>query len=275
MIFKPEFVLFINSLLPSICFKIHKFRFGQVTKNWKCEKRIIDDLYFLIVRDGRGVHTVSDEKISLERGVVIFVPPGVEYSYQSDVKNPVNLIVIRCGIYRGDEHITKKIIKKKFWYCGKPYNFSAVENNFALFTQLNSNNNILAQNFFHTTVLHLLYSLLLDTELKPENLSPRDLFSNIIENMKNNPERRYHVPSLARLSGLSEKYFISKFKQIFKITPKDMEIKLRMEKAYTLLSNGQKSIREIASLLGYSDQFIFSKQFKKFFKISPKYAKKW
>lgn len=53
------------------------------------------------------------------------------------------------------------------------------------------------------------------------------------------------------------------FKKFIGQTPIDYILKIRMERACSLLTNDNLSISEVSNSIGYSDQFVFSKQFKK------------
>ncbi|WP_245902226.1 AraC family transcriptional regulator [Gracilibacillus dipsosauri] len=77
------------------------------------------------------------------------------------------------------------------------------------------------------------------------------------------------VGELAIVSGMSEKYFISYFKNALGITPGRYIYQLKMNRARELLYSKQYSIKEIASMLGYPDPYSFSKAFKKYYNVPP------
>lgn len=76
------------------------------------------------------------------------------------------------------------------------------------------------------------------------------------------------IADLAECVNMSEKYFIYYFKQAVGITPGKYMYQLKMNEARKLLY-ANLSIAEIAHLLGYPDQYSFSKAFKKYYKIPP------
>jgi YesN/AraC family two-component response regulator len=59
------------------------------------------------------------------------------------------------------------------------------------------------------------------------------------------------------------------FKEYLNISPKEYLIRLRIDVAKELLSNKALSIGDISRSVGYSDQFVFSKTFKKITGLSP------
>ena len=77
------------------------------------------------------------------------------------------------------------------------------------------------------------------------------------------------IKDMARDAGMSEKYFIRYFQRYFNISPKQYIIELRMQYAAELLADTSDSIAAIAEKIGYSDQYSFSKAFRKYYNESP------
>lgn len=78
-----------------------------------------------------------------------------------------------------------------------------------------------------------------------------------------------------KLQEISEHFYISreyisrKFKQEFNVNITDYIVKIRMEKAKSLLKNSQLKIYEIANMIGYQDDKYFRKVFKKIEGVTP------
>ncbi len=75
---------------------------------------------------------------------------------------------------------------------------------------------------------------------------------------------------LSKDLGISYSLFRKLFKEIENVSPKKYQRIARLEKAQFLLSHTSMSINQIASELGYTDQFHFSTQFKQSLGKSPK-----
>jgi YesN/AraC family two-component response regulator len=75
---------------------------------------------------------------------------------------------------------------------------------------------------------------------------------------------------LAQYVSLSSFYISRIFTKVEGINVRDYIIKIRMEKAKTMLLEGNKTIKQIAIEVGYIDQNYFSKAFKKYTNVSPK-----
>lgn len=77
------------------------------------------------------------------------------------------------------------------------------------------------------------------------------------------------INEIADTLGLSRKYFSKLFKEAMGITPMEFLLNFRLNKACDLMNNQKLSIGEISRSVGYDDQLLFSRTFKKFKGISP------
>lgn len=77
------------------------------------------------------------------------------------------------------------------------------------------------------------------------------------------------VSDLAVLSGMSESHFSRLFKACIGTSPIDWLRRERINQAKHRLIESEDPIKEIARQVGYSDQFFFSKDFKKMTKLTP------
>ncbi|MBP3361295.1 MAG: response regulator [Clostridia bacterium] len=84
--------------------------------------------------------------------------------------------------------------------------------------------------------------------------------SNISENIK--------LEDAARIVYMNTYYFSVYFKKHAGINFKDYVMKLKMEKAYSMIQNTDLKIYEIADAVGFCDQKHFSNVFKKYFGLS-------
>jgi AraC-like DNA-binding protein len=76
------------------------------------------------------------------------------------------------------------------------------------------------------------------------------------------------VEELAHTFGFERSYLFRIFKARYGMSVKDYITKTRMENAKKLLMAGY-TVCETAGLVGYEDEFNFSKAFKRYFGISP------
>ena len=71
------------------------------------------------------------------------------------------------------------------------------------------------------------------------------------------------VPELARIAGMSVSGFAHRFKEATGMAPLQYSLRLRLERAESLLRCTPMTVKEVASELGFDDPFYFSRLFRK------------
>ncbi|NMB96507.1 MAG: helix-turn-helix transcriptional regulator [Clostridiaceae bacterium] len=104
---------------------------------------------------------------------------------------------------------------------------------------------------------------------KSKSMAKLTVLQPVFQYVENNLDKQIKNNELATIVNMSEKYFISYFRSALGITPGNYITQLKMNKARDYLYQEKYSIKEIANILGYSDQYIFSKAFKKYFNVPP------
>lgn len=84
----------------------------------------------------------------------------------------------------------------------------------------------------------------------------------VIEYIRQNIHRVVEVEKLVAISQLSESQFRRKFKQVFRLSPIKLILKLRIMKACGLLRSSALTISEISDLCGFENQNYFSRYFR-------------
>ncbi len=70
------------------------------------------------------------------------------------------------------------------------------------------------------------------------------------------------IDKMVEISGLSKNHFRNLFKKHVGMTPKAYIINEKIKEAKIVLAESDCSIKQVAEMLGYPDQYSFSKQFK-------------
>ncbi|OHD53831.1 MAG: hypothetical protein A2096_00920 [Spirochaetes bacterium GWF1_41_5] len=89
-----------------------------------------------------------------------------------------------------------------------------------------------------------------------------------IQFIKEHPDKHHTNQALASLCGMSVGHFITSFGSVMGMPPKQYISATVFTRARSMLYE-KKSVKETASLSGFSDQFVFSKAFKKYFGMAP------
>ncbi len=80
-------------------------------------------------------------------------------------------------------------------------------------------------------------------------------------------EPAFTMKDAAAACGVDYRRFRLGFREKTGLPPNAYQLEARMRRARRLLAN--HSVKETATLLGYDDPFLFSRQFKRFFQVPP------
>lgn len=116
--------------------------------------------------------------------------------------------------------------------------------------------------------LSVIYDLIYHLSHRRESDGENDKVRSVRRYIRYNYMRKITVSSLAESFGFDRSYLYRIFKKRYGIGIKEYIIKVRLEKGKELLKEGF-SVKESAHLVGYDDEFNFSKVFKKEYGVAP------
>jgi AraC family transcriptional regulator of arabinose operon len=99
--------------------------------------------------------------------------------------------------------------------------------------------------------------------------SVRERITKSIDFMKGHLREPLKVATLSALANLSRSHYTASFQRVTGYAPLSYLNHLRMQRAVQLLNTTALPIKQISDLLGFSDQFYFSRAFKKMHNHSP------
>jgi AraC-like DNA-binding protein/mannose-6-phosphate isomerase-like protein (cupin superfamily) len=236
--------------------------------DWHMIKRTNNDHKIIFVRQGGGFYNIEGKREELSRGKVILVGSGCRHYGRPDGHNPPSFITIR---FKTEPEHNKKLCAAATASIANP---EEAEKLFISFAEAASMEQSGLSEFNMTNAL--LYQIILmffNAMQKGDSNSVPYGISNVISMLNNSPETIHSVAGLAKKAGFNERYFAGKFKSITSLSPTSYMVKCRMRYASSLLAGSNLSVQEVAEQLGYSDAFVFSKQFKKVYGYSPSKAK--
>lgn len=95
-------------------------------------------------------------------------------------------------------------------------------------------------------------------------------FANMLIFITNNYNSELYLKDLAKNFYLNLTYCCDLFKKHLNMTFHEYLTQIRMKKAKELLLSGEYTITQISSMVGYWDNYYFSRVFKKYFGLAPK-----
>jgi len=91
----------------------------------------------------------------------------------------------------------------------------------------------------------------------------------LLREMQNHPENPYPLEALARKAGMAPSYFISRFRNLTGLPPRQFLLDCRMKAARQLLQETDVPVTEIALQLGFCSSQHFASLFKRHTGVTP------
>jgi AraC-like DNA-binding protein len=112
---------------------------------------------------------------------------------------------------------------------------------------------------------------MLVTEKNPADRPVRDEFltemsSHILKNLDN---AEFNVASLAKHATMSQPVLYRKIKALTGLSVNDFIKSIRLRRAAELLCDPERTVYEVAYMVGFSDRKYFSREFKKIYEMTP------
>ena len=215
---------------------------------FKVKARPFSALAFRI--KGEGVFEVEDKKIYSRAGDILYLPNNMDYKVDYSGSEIIVVHLVNCN-YGVAENINTD-----------NYNFF-----YACFSEL-------VQYWDNTRLVNgvkaRIYKILQILSEKEKLLSEDKFFNNCVDYINKN----FTDPSL-KISMVCKNHFISesglrrRFSTYMKMSPKEYLLKLRVDKAVNMLTDGKNSVKEVAEMCGFSDEKYFSRVIKNKYKIPP------
>lgn len=248
-------------------------KFESLSPDWKHENLNLDDYELFVVTNGVLYIEHNGNRYRVEKGEMLLLPPvpppgntrkgyqssactfywlhfGLENCRQFDGYNADSLIIPAYSFLTYPEKII--ILMKQLQ--------DAVRNNSPWRTL----------NYMASSILCKVYD---DITKGAANESTRrtgkQLFHDIEDYVKHNIHTPLTVSAIARKFGYNEKYLSQMFKSMSGYTLKQYIINRKIEEANFLLTDTNLTIKEISSILGYSDNHNFMRSYRNVTGMSP------
>jgi len=234
--------------------------------------------HFLIhyILDGKGIFCVGDKTYKLGKNQGFLICPGIVTYYKADHEDPWHYAWVGFNGLKAESYLRQASVT-----ADNPI-FTYDCDNFIrnCFEQMIKTEYVIKGREIRLTgFLYLFLSRLIETNSN-ENFTDKDEDSKelyvrkAVEYIQRNYSRKLTISNMAKYIGLDRSYLGSIFKQYMGMSPQRYIMKFRIDKACELMENPVLSIGDISRSVGYDDQLLFSKTFKKFKGICPKEYRK-
>ena len=226
-----------------------------------------DDYFLIYVTDGIFSTKINNTVFHLKKGAVVLYPPKYKYHFWGEPPSKY-----LCA------HFTGSHVERLLTDLGFPLEPFALENEFSpkiktLFEKM-IEQDITNAPFLQYSLSCLLEEILLTIATERVRSNDCRTFKKSIKYIHANFTEKIKIPDLAKLEGLSNSRYITLFSQEIGKTPSEYILGLRLARACDLLTTTNMEIRLVGADSGYSDQYFFSKIFKKHIGMSPQEYRK-
>lgn len=243
-------------------------------ESWEFTDRINDNYHFAFIKSGSGSYEYDSHKIPFEPGRLYLFGRHCKHSRILDPNDLPRTTLIRFSLLDNHTLLPAKHLMdgNALSYVTRRFSFFIVlfDRLFSYYKEDSPSGAALCQ-IILSQIIHEMYrDIFIDTQSTRIDPRLKKAHTYIIDNFT----RKIQLNQLVHMSGLSRNYFLKLFKKCYGTTPKQIQIKLRIDTAINFLLETDYSISEISELLGYEDQFCFSKQFSEVTASSPSKLRK-
>jgi len=220
--------------------------------------------------EGAGWFSLGSEKYSVTENSFFILPANMPHSYGADEKLPWTIYWVHftgtlSRIFSNNE--TNKIIYEEQSKFIIEERIKLFEEIFGILEMGYSRDNILYSNI---CLARFLASFRFKTQFNKSLSSLHDgLVEHSILYMRNHLNKKLKLADMAAYAGFSESHFIMLFRKSTHKSPVEYYLELKMQKACNYLDQTELMIKDIALMLGYEDQYYFSRLFCKIMGIPP------
>lgn len=226
------------------------------------------DQYILIYcTEGKGIIEVGDQIYRLEKSDAFCIPRNVRHKYYADEKEPWSILWVH---FKGDNTNYFPLEERKIVHINSRHSDNRMMVLFNLLFRVLERNYTIGNFIYISQVLSLILSEIYFRE-KVDESSVRDRHvTMVIRYMYQHLRENLTLEEISEEVQLSKSYLNAVFKAQTGKSPVEFFIHLKMQEACKLLKSTDYYIYEVSSELGYTDQYYFSRIFKKVVGVSPK-----
>lgn len=223
------------------------------------------------IEAGSGTYEINQTSYHLSAGEGFIVRKGTKVTYYGNKENPWKYYWVGLNGRHLNSYLKLTTLKNQTIIHFAPDSQAAnVIKNICLFTKnhQDSTNNIV---WYKYKIYELLWSLSNEFRDKDYSLElPQRSYEEIaFDYIQSNYNKRMTITDVANYIGISRSYLYRLFKHKYEMSPQEFLQEKRLKTAKKLLHTTNKTINEVAYDIGYENQLLFSKNFKKEFGMSP------
>ena len=221
------------------------------------------------ILEGKGIYQCGNETWELHEREGFLIEPETQTFYQADPEEPwtycwvgfdgdlAPALIRDMGL--GDNRLT--------YFCEAKEELTAIFDTLMKYQQLSQVNDLILE-----SELYRLFAVLMkDMSVTADKADPHrnDYVQGAIRFIRNNYYNPVSVEDIAAYAGINRSYLYTLFRKETGMSPSEYLMNFRLTQAAELLRLTTYSVESIAYSCGYQDPLVFSKAFKRKYKITP------
>ncbi len=229
----------------------------------------------IFICEGNGHIVIGENRYPLKKGMLFYIPPGIQQIIERRDQKPEHYMTVHFSGSRmvltsdGKWSDQMNIQTLKLPSASKITDYIPIKE---LFEKLLDTWEEKGPNyeFMTGTLLRQLFICISqNNKMQSKNYAISLKIDSVIEYMRQNIDRKVTLEELSQSVGLSRFYLSKTFKDATGYPIIMYFNKMKIDRAKELLIEGNKKIKEVADELGYTNEFYFSRIFKKIEGLSP------
>jgi AraC family transcriptional regulator, arabinose operon regulatory protein len=225
------------------------------------------DHLLIYCTEGQAFLNIDDQPCVVTAGDLVLIPPGATHRYTAAPDDPWTIHWV---------HYTGPLADSFKDYMGFSHecHIQTIGHQPRLLTDLNGLLSVQQTGFRTPGLVHVanrLRQLLAGVPLVLEQTrDTRQPDMELVDNfMRENLNKRITLDQLAEMTGLSCTHFATRYREATGVSPIQHFLHLKVERACQLLDTSDQSFASISRMLGYDDNYYFSRLFKKVMGQAP------
>lgn len=253
-----------NHLLGRLDVEVFVGGLSENTREWP-RHRLSEDPFWRLYLPISGTFRMiyPDACFTVRPGWMFLVPPRKPFQYEG---------ISPCTHYWvhffSDQLTAFPRLSRGVTEC--PINLKQVKNEFnTILDRLNSCSTMEDILELKSVVTRELLPFLKQFAEGTSSLDSPEMFAELLDYIDRNLDRNLEMEELFLHSGLSRAKLSALFHKSFQVSPKRYLLNRRISRAKILLLRSSLSIKEVASQVGYDNEFFFYRIFKKYTGLTP------
>ncbi|UUX34761.1 AraC family transcriptional regulator [Fundicoccus culcitae] len=223
------------------------------------------------IESGSGIYEVNDQRYELGAGDGFIIRRGTKVNYYANHDDPWKYYWVGLNGRHLDGYIKLTTLNSgSVIHFPEDSQSSKTIKDICVFTKdyFDTPNNMV---WYKYKVYELIWALTTEFQDKDHTLElPQRNYEEVaLDYIQSNYTKRMTITDVANYIGISRSYLYRLFKHKYEVSPQEYLQDKRLKTAKKLLQNQDLSVNEVAYSVGYDNQLLFSKNFKKKFGMSP------